>query len=182
MLSFISAHIRLRDTERASGSSHLDMKHGLVRMLICVLLAVTINEIEPGFPTDCGLPAIQREVKEEAEQMKARATPHSWPWHVGLWSTKYGQVPYCGGTLINRSLVLTAAHCLIDLFGCNPHPAEGFIELTAVTTEKLFVLVGTHDFVREDVSQKLRLVRYARFHPLYDANAIASPFDVVLLK
>ena len=36
------------------------------------------------------------------------------PWHVGIYQTVNGSPVYiCGGTLISKSVIVTAAHCLI---------------------------------------------------------------------
>ena len=50
------------------------------------------------------------------------ATPHSWPSYVGIWmSDSY----YCGGTLLDELVVLTAAHCFKDADGVL-QPADMF--------------------------------------------------------
>ena len=36
-----------------------------------------------------------------------------WPWQVGL-QTMYENYIFCGGSLINKEWVLTAAHCIED--------------------------------------------------------------------
>nr|VZI48930.1 unnamed protein product [Spirometra erinaceieuropaei] len=160
------------------------MKLHLARAIFCFLLGTVANavEIEPGFPNDCGIPSAEREYKEEAEGMKVRATPHSWPWHVGLWSERRGEHPYCGGTLISRSLVVTSAHCVGSLVGCPDSAFGKVVQIAAQPEDRLHVLIGAHDYTQADASWQLRLVVYAVVHPNYNEGAEDSGYDIALLK
>ncbi|KAL7056955.1 hypothetical protein AAHC03_019009 [Spirometra sp. Aus1] len=160
------------------------MKRLLVVVFHCILLG-TISKalrIEPGFSTDCGVPAIKREYKEEAGNRKISAVPHSWPWHVGLWSQRRGQHPYCGGTLISPSLVVTAGHCVRDFLGCEESLFGELVDITAITDDRLHVLVGAHDYTKDDGPRHLRLVQYMSIHPEYNDSLPARGYDIALLK
>ncbi|VDK89121.1 unnamed protein product [Dibothriocephalus latus] len=111
--------------------------------------------------------------------MKTRAAPHSWPWHVGLWSERIGYYPYCGGTLISPSLILTAAHCIATVFEAS---VGNFIDMEAASGGQLHVLVGAHDYTKADASQQLRLVRYALLYPKQNYSIIGEGYDIAVLK
>ncbi|KAL7057178.1 hypothetical protein AAHC03_019155 [Spirometra sp. Aus1] len=160
------------------------MRYGSAAVFHCILLGAFSSAIrvEPGFPTDCGVPTVRRKQNEEAEERKVRATPHSWPWHVGLWSDRRGEHPFCGGTLISRSLVVTAAHCIGALMGCNALPVGKPFSIPAATGDRLQVLVGAHDYTKADKLNTLLSVRHVVVHPKYNDSLREEGYDIALLK
>ncbi|XP_060639905.1 trypsin-like [Anolis sagrei] len=95
----------------------------------------------------------------EAERVPGgKACPaHSQPWQAGLFS---GFKLVCGGTLIHKSWVLSAAHCRRK----SPFP----------------VRLGEHDLKRLDWSEQLKLASKVIVHPNYDPQTKNN--DIMLVK
>uniref|UniRef100_A0A0V0J695 Chymotrypsin-like protease CTRL-1 n=1 Tax=Schistocephalus solidus TaxID=70667 RepID=A0A0V0J695_SCHSO len=134
----------------------------------CIVLNVIAHavEIETGFPTACGIPNFKREYKEEAESMKAIATKNSWPWHVGLRSTRLGSFPFCGGTIISNTLILTSAHCLTLHFAC--------IKFTVGIEFRVF---GATPYLLQILTVESAIV-----HPKFNQDASYEGYDIAILK
>eukprot|EP00066_Takifugu_rubripes_P022016 XP_011611282.1 PREDICTED: ovochymase-2-like [Takifugu rubripes] len=69
------------------------------------------------WPSSCGKPAIPPSIMSRIVNGE-RARPHSWPWQVSMqvWPESRPEPSFshiCGGTLIHKNWVLTAAHCFI---------------------------------------------------------------------
>ena len=111
------------------------------------------------------------------------ARPNSWPWLVsigvqyrsaaGVWQNR---THVCGGTLIEPSHVLTAAHCLEQKID------DRFVPLTSTnpTLESFFILrIGIHD-IRSTRSQEIYRARRIFSHE----NFISSTFenDVAVIR
>lgn len=79
--------------------------------------------------------------------------PFSWPWHVSI-SVKWFDIRFCGGVILNRRWVLTAAHCLGDPFDI----------------DWLVVVVGMYNKTKDEEPsrQTIEIVRNIT-HPDYDS-------------
>jgi len=87
---------------------------------------------------------------------------HEYPWQVGLVYGD-GQPPFCGGTLISDTHVLTAAHCTEDEI------ATGFS-----------VLLGEHN-IADGKSNRVDVAEIIN-HPNYDSQTLDNDFSILRLS
>uniref|UniRef100_A0A452IQ26 Peptidase S1 domain-containing protein n=1 Tax=Gopherus agassizii TaxID=38772 RepID=A0A452IQ26_9SAUR len=87
----------------------------------------------------------------------APCIPHSMPWQAALFM---GSQLNCGGTLIDRNWVVTAAHC-----HCPPWTS---------------VRLGEHNIRHLDWTEQLRLSEKTILHPGY--NSASKDNDIMLIK
>merc|ERR1712130_718766 len=85
------------------------------------------------------------------------AQKNEYPWQVGLVSTGSSR-PFCGGSLISSTTVVTAAHCKQSI-------------------SRFQVVVGEHDITRGDGEQRVDVASWVS-HPNYNSNN--NPFTVLI--
>uniref|UniRef100_A0A1L8DQQ6 Putative trypsin n=2 Tax=Nyssomyia neivai TaxID=330878 RepID=A0A1L8DQQ6_9DIPT len=112
---------------------------------------------------DCGVTGNERNQGMMAKIIGGRnAMRGRWPWQVALYNPEHEKF-FCGGTLIAKSWVLTAAHCLMSDFG-----------------DSYVVFVGLHD--TDDPlmpSSNIHIVIDSMIHPRYDVES--NDNDIALL-
>jgi len=134
-------------------------------LMILVLLAVLLVPLPSLTEAACGKRVAQSSRVVNGEE----ATPNSWPWQISLRyrdypdDGSYGHV--CGGSLIEKDWVLTAAHCV----EYDPYPTA------------FKVTVGAHYQEGYPTSvQKTINVTKVIYHPEF--SWITAKNDVALLK
>ncbi|XP_059044822.1 limulus clotting factor C-like [Achroia grisella] len=94
--------------------------------------------------------------------------PGDWPWHGAIYRLEQSSVKYvCGGTLLSKSFVLTAAHCTT----INGKP---------VLPEILSIIFGKYNLIGGDIATQEREIYQNIVHAEYDPKKLDN--DIALLK
>jgi len=114
----------------------------------------------------CGAPSIKPSISRQTKIVNGdAAVPNSWPWLVSL---RYGTIAsnshFCGGSLLDSTTVITAAHCVDGL-----------------SSVSFFVVVGTN-YLDESLVQNVNAfsVKLIRKHLQY--NSISITNDIAIIK
>uniref|UniRef100_A0AAQ5YKY1 pancreatic elastase n=1 Tax=Amphiprion ocellaris TaxID=80972 RepID=A0AAQ5YKY1_AMPOC len=127
----------------------------MLRFLVLTsLAAIVLAEPQPRYLED----RLERVVGGEV------ASPNSWPWQISLQYMVDGYAYLaCGGTLIARDWVMTAAHC-VD------------------STRTWRVVIGEHDLYTNSGREQIKSVSQVYIHPKWNRYSVASGYDIALLK
>ncbi|XP_043911622.1 chymotrypsin-like elastase family member 1 [Protopterus annectens] len=129
------------------------------------------------WPTNCGIAHFQPNTGERIV-LGNEARPHSWPWQVSLQVRPKGSnkfVHVCGGTLIHKNWVLTAAHC--------------FQKGKAENAANWRIVLGKHHLNQNEKTEKIYYVKkiyrhesfwYPRLNQLdYDIALVRPKQDIL---
>ncbi|XP_074740397.1 ovochymase-2 isoform X3 [Strix uralensis] len=122
-----------------------------------------MTEEETQVPADhiCGMPSNQPRFIFSRIIGGEEAVPYSWPWQV---SVQISDEHICGGAVLAKEWVVTAAHCL--------NSKELYRDLWMVVT-------GLHDLAEQEYRQKRSVKRYI-IHPSFNKTTMDS--DIALLQ
>ncbi|XP_053658931.1 serine protease easter-like [Anopheles marshallii] len=133
----------------------------IVAFCACVFRTTIAQEI----PLECG----ERKVKTVYLVQHGMETKEGhWPWHTAIYHREGQDFEYaCGGSIIDRNTILTAAHCL--------YTSRGRIELT-----QLSVQVGRNQLSEASTRSQEHQAEQLIVHPGYNPHSVAD--DIALIK
>uniref|UniRef100_A0A672YVI0 Peptidase S1 domain-containing protein n=1 Tax=Sphaeramia orbicularis TaxID=375764 RepID=A0A672YVI0_9TELE len=122
------------------------------------------------WPTTCGKPAFPPAVTSRIVNGEP-ARPHSWPWQVSMQVWPDSRPTYahiCGGTLIHKNWVLTAAHCFINY---------------ADELHRWRMCLGKHNLTYTEPSEQCFNVSGIYRHELFKYPTVPTvEFDIALVR
>ena len=93
-----------------------------------------------------------------------KAVSSSWPWIVSLRNTNENLSHFCGGTLIELDLVITAAHCIEDM-----------------SVNDFAIAVGTYESAKPELSNIFLAIEY-KIHSSFNGLRLDNGYDIALIR
>ncbi|XP_052902223.1 serine protease easter-like [Anopheles moucheti] len=138
---------------------------GFTVLIVAFCACVLRTTIAQGIPLECG----ERKVKTVYLVQHGTETKEGhWPWHTAIYHREGQDFEYaCGGSIIDRNTILTAAHCL--------YTSRGRIKL-----DQLSVQVGRNQLSEASTRSQEHQASQLIIHPGYNPHSVAD--DLALIK
>ncbi|KAI0218615.1 Cubilin [Lamellibrachia satsuma] len=109
----------------------------------------------------CGQPSVPPQFPLIVDGTEAKG--YSWPWQISLFLQGYGHI--CGGSILNKRWILTAAHCVED-----------------EKTSQLRVVVGEHNRYKFEGTEMVLEVERFFIYPRYFTRGFNNDIALIRLK
>ncbi|XP_048070909.1 mannan-binding lectin serine protease 1 isoform X2 [Ursus arctos] len=154
------------------------MLHNITGIYTCSAQGVWMNEVlgrsQPTCLPVCGVPKFSRKLMARIFNGRP-AQKCTTPWIAML--SYPNEQPFCGGSLLGSSWIVTAAHCLHQSLDPD-YPALHDSDLLKPSDFK--IIMGKHWRHRSDGNEQHLRVKRVFLHPLYDPNTFEN--DVALVE
>ena len=136
---------------------------------ISIILTLLLS-LKYSADADCGIPTVKPIVFGKTYNRiinGENAVQGSWPWIVSLQQINDDGTlfHFCGGTLIDLDLVITAAHCVLGM-----------------SVNEFMVVVGLYDVTIKPNSSNIISPLEYKMHSSFTVNTVNDGFDIALIQ
>ncbi|KAK7861958.1 hypothetical protein R5R35_006327 [Gryllus longicercus] len=126
-------------------------------------------------PTKCGVAKVPNALVVNGFE----AAKGQWPWQAALYAkneTESYNIVFsfqCGGTLVSRKHVVSAAHCVVNL--------QEKREVQVISVGDMYVRLGKHNLKKAETEEQHRQVQKIAVHPDFTSSTLRNDIAVIHL-
>lgn len=134
-----------------------------MKALICGFVILFVSTV-----TGCG---VRKLVDVQWDRHGSETQPGQYPWHVSIYYFEDRALAFkCGGTLISKRVVLTAANCVVDQ------------QNKTLVPQRMIVRLGKqHLFIRDELTEEVHVGKI-EIHPNYDSSLMQNDIAKIVLE
>uniref|UniRef100_A0A182VR03 Peptidase S1 domain-containing protein n=1 Tax=Anopheles minimus TaxID=112268 RepID=A0A182VR03_9DIPT len=152
----------LQQDTKAQDQSSLKMR---IQSIVFIAVGITFRFYASG--QECG----QRKMSSQGRMLGGQSTSSDmWPWHATITHRKYNLFKVvCGGSIIDKYTILTAAHCLYTAHG-------------VITTSGVVVHVGRSQLAVSDRHTRAYVPAEFLIHPGHRQSSVEDDIALIRLR